>query len=61
MYNLTEMELPALVDLLSDQTLQYSQMTAGSGNQQEYEKCKQIIDEIQTEIAKRKQSLTEVN
>jgi hypothetical protein len=56
MENLNTMEMSALLDLLAEQTVKYSQMMSEGTTDGEYEKCRQVIDAIQKEIVDRKLS-----
>ncbi len=54
MQNLHRLEMPALVQLLADQTALCTKMLSMGFTEQEYKECKQAIVELQVEIESRK-------
>jgi hypothetical protein len=56
MENLKLVEIPALIDMLAEQTTLYTKMLASRSSHEEFEQCRQRIKEIQQEIQSRKEN-----
>jgi hypothetical protein len=56
MQELQNLDLSALVDMLSEHTVKYTRILANGGNKDEYNKCRKTIQFLQREIADRKNS-----
>jgi hypothetical protein len=54
MDNLQALQLPALVDMLAEYTVSYTKMLSDGATEDEFKKCKLMIDAIQLEIETRK-------
>jgi hypothetical protein len=56
MPELQNLDMSALVDMLSEYTIKYTRILAGGGNKDEYNNCRKTIQLLQSEIAARKNS-----
>lgn len=56
MQEFQNLDLSALVDMLSEHTVKYTKILADGGNQDEYDNCRKTIQLLQKEIAFRKGS-----
>jgi hypothetical protein len=54
MKDFQNLDLPVLIDLLSEYTLKYSKILADGGDEYEYYHCRRLIQRLQSEIAHRK-------
>jgi hypothetical protein len=54
MHDLAQIELSDLYDLLAQQTNRYMKMLSEGATKQEFDQCREIIIDIQTEIQSRK-------
>ena len=54
MENLEKLELPELVDMLAEETAQYITMVKTGVSKEQFNKCKEKIKQLQSEIKARK-------
>jgi hypothetical protein len=58
MENIRLAKTPELIDLLSEETALYTKLHSSGGSHEEFERCRQMIKELQQEIELRKEGKT---